>query len=92
MLATAQGAVDDLDRVLAILVETGYTEERFYIHCDGALFGLMVRTVRDARLPLHAVAAESRCSCSIPRDEHYAGAHAMDKEFGRCVSVCLVRA
>ena len=23
--------------------DTGYTEDRFYIHCDGALFGLMVR-------------------------------------------------
>ena len=42
----AQGAVDDLDRVLAILEETGYREERFYIHCDGALFGLMVRRVK----------------------------------------------
>ena len=37
-----RGAVDDLDRVLAILAKTGYTEDRFYIHCDGALFGLMV--------------------------------------------------
>ena len=43
-----QGAVDDLDRVLAILAETGYSEERFYIHCDGALFGLMVRTPASA--------------------------------------------
>ena len=25
------------------LQDTGYTEDRFYIHCDGALFGLMVR-------------------------------------------------
>jgi glutamate/tyrosine decarboxylase-like PLP-dependent enzyme len=40
---TVKGAVDDLDRVLAILEETGYSEDRFYIHCDGALFGLMVR-------------------------------------------------
>lgn len=39
---TVKGAVDDLDRVLSILEETGYTEDRFYIHCDGALFGLMV--------------------------------------------------
>ena len=46
----AQGAVDDLDRVLAILEETGYREERFYIHCDGALFGLMVRRVK-AHMP-----------------------------------------
>jgi histidine decarboxylase len=47
---TVKGAVDDLDRVLAILQETGYTEDRFYIHCDGALFGLMVRTVQAVAL------------------------------------------
>ena len=40
---TVKGAVDDLDRILAILQEAGYSEDRFYIHCDGALFGLMVR-------------------------------------------------
>ena len=39
---TVKGAVDDLDRVLQILKDVGYTEDRFYIHCDGALFGLMV--------------------------------------------------
>jgi hypothetical protein len=43
---TVKGAVDDLDRVLEILAETGYGEDRFYIHCDGALFGLMVRDRR----------------------------------------------
>lgn len=39
---TVKGAVDDLDRILDILKRTGYAEDRFYIHCDGALFGLMV--------------------------------------------------
>jgi hypothetical protein len=39
---TVRGAVDDLDRVLAILKETGYSEDKFYIHCDAALFGIMV--------------------------------------------------
>lgn len=39
---TVKGAVDDLDRVLEILNEEGFDEDRFYIHCDGALFGLMV--------------------------------------------------
>jgi histidine decarboxylase len=34
--------VDDLDGVLATLVECGYSEEEFYIHVDGALFGLML--------------------------------------------------
>ena len=36
-------------QVLEILEETGFAEDRFYIHCDGALFGLMVR---DSCLPL----------------------------------------
>lgn len=45
---TVRGAVDDLDRVLAILSKTGYSEERFFIHCDGALFGLMIPFVKSA--------------------------------------------
>ncbi|KAK9836835.1 hypothetical protein WJX74_009277 [Apatococcus lobatus] len=47
---TVKGAVDDLDQVLDILKETGYTEDRFFIHCDGALFGLMVPFVKRAPL------------------------------------------
>lgn len=39
---TVKGAVDNLDTILKILTKTGYSEDRFYIHCDGALFGLMV--------------------------------------------------
>ena len=39
---TVRGAVDDLDRVLATLVAAGYAEDRFYVHCDGALFGMML--------------------------------------------------
>ena len=37
-----KGAVDDLDLVIKTLSETGFTEDRFYIHCDGALFGFMM--------------------------------------------------
>jgi glutamate/tyrosine decarboxylase-like PLP-dependent enzyme len=40
---TVKGAVDDLDKVLAALADAGFSEDRFFIHCDGALFGLMVR-------------------------------------------------
>lgn len=39
---TVRGAVDNLDLVLEALERTGYSEDRFFIHCDGALFGLMV--------------------------------------------------
>ncbi|KAL3157766.1 hypothetical protein ABBQ32_012192 [Trebouxia sp. C0010 RCD-2024] len=45
---TVKGAVDDLDRVLEVLTEEGFDEDRFYIHCDGALFGLMIPFVKKA--------------------------------------------
>ncbi|KAG0578732.1 hypothetical protein M758_4G043000 [Ceratodon purpureus] len=45
---TVKGAVDDLDLVLKTLEKVGYTEDRFYIHVDGALFGLMMPFVKRA--------------------------------------------
>ena len=39
---TVRGAVDDLDLVIQTLEECGFPHNRFYIHCDGALFGLML--------------------------------------------------
>lgn len=44
---TVKGAVDDLDLVIKTLEETGF-KDRFYIHCDGALFGLMMPFVKRA--------------------------------------------
>lgn len=41
-----KGAVDDLDLVLETLEKVGYNEDRFYIHVDGALFGLMMPFVK----------------------------------------------
>ena len=46
---TVKGAVDDVDRILHVLQQAGYSEDKFFIHCDGALFGLMLPFVRDAR-------------------------------------------
>lgn len=43
---TVKGAVDDLDEIIKTLYEAGYTDDRFYIHCDGALFGLMIPFVK----------------------------------------------
>ncbi|GIL91077.1 hypothetical protein Vretifemale_18759 [Volvox reticuliferus] len=43
---TVKGAVDDLDHVLDMLKEAGYNEDRFFIHCDGALFGMMMPFLR----------------------------------------------
>ncbi len=45
---TVRGAVDDVDKVLAILDECGFDESNFYIHCDGALFGMMIPFVKKA--------------------------------------------
>ncbi|RYQ93109.1 hypothetical protein HN51_056347 [Arachis hypogaea] len=39
---TMKGAVDDIDLVIKTLHETGFSRDRFYIHCDGALFGIML--------------------------------------------------
>ena len=39
---TVKGAVDDLDGVFAALEATGYARDEYYIHIDGALFGLML--------------------------------------------------
>ncbi|XP_057473580.1 serine decarboxylase 1-like isoform X2 [Actinidia eriantha] len=45
---TVKGAVDDLDLVIKTLEECGFSHDRFYIHCDGALFGLMMPFVKCA--------------------------------------------
>lgn len=46
---TVKGAIDDLDMVIQTLEETGFTQDHFYIHCDGALFGLMMPFVKWVR-------------------------------------------
>ena len=46
-----------LAQVLDILKETGYSEDRFFIHCDGALFGMMVRCAARAVLRVLCCAA-----------------------------------
>lgn len=43
---TVKGAVDDVQRVIDVLKKVGYTRDRFYIHCDGALFALMLPFVK----------------------------------------------
>ncbi len=43
---TVKGAVDDLDGILRVLEELEYKREEYYIHVDGALFGLMLPFVK----------------------------------------------
>lgn len=44
---TVKGAVDDVRKIVEILRRNGFTEETFFIHCDGALFALMLPFVAD---------------------------------------------
>ncbi|XP_054789576.1 serine decarboxylase 1-like [Prosopis cineraria] len=39
---TLKGAIDDLDLALQSLEDCGFTQDQFCIHCDAALFGMMV--------------------------------------------------
>lgn len=39
---TVKGAVDNLDRILRVLSRAGYERKDFHIHCDGALFAMML--------------------------------------------------
>ncbi|TKY51390.1 Serine decarboxylase [Spatholobus suberectus] len=45
---TMKGGIDDLDLVIQTLQECGFTHDRFYIHCDGALFGMMLPFIERA--------------------------------------------
>ncbi|KJE90702.1 serine decarboxylase [Capsaspora owczarzaki ATCC 30864] len=45
---TVKGAIDNVDRVLAILARLNIPRERFHIHCDGALSGLMLPLMENA--------------------------------------------
>lgn len=44
---TVKGAIDDLDRIIKTLEKCGF-QDRFYIHCDGALAGLMMPFIKQA--------------------------------------------
>jgi len=37
-----KGAIDDIDLVVQTLEGSGFSCDQFYIHCDGALFGMMM--------------------------------------------------
>ncbi|XP_021740334.1 serine decarboxylase-like [Chenopodium quinoa] len=45
---TVKGAIDDIDLVVQTLEECGFPRNRFYIHCDAALFGLMLPFLNQA--------------------------------------------
>lgn len=42
---TVKGAVDCVDKVLEIITACGFTRDQYYVHCDGALAGLIIPLV-----------------------------------------------
>ncbi|PHU05415.1 Histidine decarboxylase [Capsicum chinense] len=46
---TFKGAIDDIDLVVQSLEYCGYSNDRYYIHCDAALCGLIVPFIKHAK-------------------------------------------
>jgi histidine decarboxylase len=80
---TVKGAVDNLDRILRILKQQQIPRDRFYIHCDGALFALMMPFIEFApeisfRKPIDSIAVSGHkmlgcpmpCGVTLSRKEH----------------------
>eukprot|EP00521_Asterionellopsis_glacialis_P008161 CAMPEP_0195291462 /NCGR_PEP_ID=MMETSP0707-20130614/7809_1 /TAXON_ID=33640 /ORGANISM="Asterionellopsis glacialis, Strain CCMP134" /LENGTH=511 /DNA_ID=CAMNT_0040351779 /DNA_START=295 /DNA_END=1830 /DNA_ORIENTATION=+ len=82
---TVKGAVDNLDRILRILQMLEIPRERYHIHCDGALFAMMLPFVDFApevsfRKPIDSIAVSGHkmlgcpmpCGIALCRKEHVA--------------------
>jgi len=80
---TVKGAVDNLDRILRILQMLEIPRERFHIHCDGALFAMMMPFIDYApeisfRKPIDSIAVSGHkmlgcpmpCGIALARKEH----------------------
>lgn len=70
---TVKGAVDNLDRILRILNTLRIPRERYHIHCDGALFAMMMPFVDFApevsfRKPIDSmtVSGHKMLGCPMP--------------------------
>lgn len=80
---TVKGAVDNLDRILRILNTLNIPRERYHIHCDGALFAMMLPFVEfgpevSFKKPIDSIAVSGHkmlgspmpCGIAIARKEH----------------------
>ena len=80
---TVKGAVDNLDRILDILTRLEIPRDRYHIHCDGALFALMMPFIDDApevsfQKPIDSIAVSGHkmlgspmpCGVTLCRKEH----------------------
>jgi histidine decarboxylase len=80
---TVKGAVDNLDRILGILKMLEIPRDQYHIHCDGALFALMMPFIDHApeisfRKPIDSIAVSGHkmlgcpmpCGIALTRKEH----------------------
>ena len=80
---TVKGAVDNLDRIIDILNTLQIPKERYHIHCDGALFALMMPFVEGGselsfNKPIDSIAVSGHkmlgcpmpCGIALCRKEH----------------------
>lgn len=80
---TFKGAVDDIDVILQTLEDCGYSHDKFYIHCDAALNGLIVPFIKNVisfKKPIGSVTISGHkflgcpipCGVQITRKSHIA--------------------
>jgi len=80
---TVKGAVDDLDRILRLLAVSGYERSDFHVHCDGALFAMMMPFIEYAptlsfEKPIDSIAVSGHkmlgcpmpCGVALTRKSH----------------------
>ncbi|XP_057423747.1 serine decarboxylase 1-like isoform X1 [Lotus japonicus] len=70
---TMKGAIDDIDHVIQTLEESGFSRDQFYIHCDGALSGIMLPFLKQApkvtfKKPIGSISTSGHkfLGCPIP--------------------------
>ncbi|KAK4706984.1 hypothetical protein R3W88_033456 [Solanum pinnatisectum] len=63
---TFKGAVDDIDVILQILEDCGYSHDKFYIHCDAALNGLIVPFIKNKPIGSVTISGHKFLGCPIP--------------------------
>ncbi|KAL2944534.1 Serine decarboxylase, partial [Bienertia sinuspersici] len=91
---TVKGAIDDLDLVVQTLKECGFQRNRFYIHCDGALFGVMLPFLNQVpqitfKKPIDSVSVSGHkflgcplpCGVQMVRIKHIGGTLSKDVEY-----------
>jgi histidine decarboxylase len=71
--STMKGAIDDIYMIIELLKELNIPRDKFYIHCDGALFGMMLPFIDslitiDFNLPIDSISISGHkfIGCPMP--------------------------